>query len=143
LRRYFWKLEEVFLHNIPSNKNLSQFFKMFYGLKYIRYISGATHSAQRRYLISYSGHRFWYFPCWEVATCQGGFEWLLKDPLDVNGQLHLIFISRKGLMQWGGDILLMTLNKFLKISSLLDFCLFDCFHLYPRFRIQWRRWDST
>jgi hypothetical protein len=37
----------------------------------------------------------------------------------------------------------MTSNKFLKISSLLDFCLFDCCHLSPRLRIQWRRWDST
>jgi hypothetical protein len=25
----------------------------------------------------------------------------------------------------------------------LDFCLFDCCHLSPRLRIQWRRWDST
>jgi hypothetical protein len=37
----------------------------------------------------------------------------------------------------------MTSNKFLKISSLLDFCLFDCCHLSPRLRIQWRRWDSN
>jgi hypothetical protein len=37
----------------------------------------------------------------------------------------------------------MTSNKFLKINSLLDFCLFDCCHLSPRLRIQWRRWDST
>jgi hypothetical protein len=37
----------------------------------------------------------------------------------------------------------MTSNKFLKINSLLDFCLFDCCHLSPRLRIQWRIWDST
>jgi hypothetical protein len=37
----------------------------------------------------------------------------------------------------------MTSNKFLKISSLLEFCLFDCCHLSPRLRIQWRRWDSV
>jgi hypothetical protein len=38
----------------------------------------------------------------------------------------------------------MTSNKnFLKISSLLDFFVFDCFHLSPRLRIQWRRWDLT
>ena len=46
-------------------------------------------------------------------------------------------------MQWGGNNLLITSNKFLKISSLLDFCLFDCCHLSPRLRIQWRRWYST
>ena len=43
---------------------------------------------------------------------------------------------------WGGNNLLMTSNKFLKINSLLDFCLFDYCHLSPRLRIQWRRWDS-
>jgi hypothetical protein len=37
----------------------------------------------------------------------------------------------------------MTSNKFLKINSLLDFCLFDCCHLSARLRIQWRRWDLT
>jgi hypothetical protein len=37
----------------------------------------------------------------------------------------------------------MTSNKFLKIRSLLAFCLFDCCHLSPRLRIQWRRWDLT
>jgi hypothetical protein len=31
----------------------------------------------------------------------------------------------------------------MKISSLLDFCLFDCCHLSPRLKIQWRIWDST
>ena len=98
---------------------------------------------QQRYLISCSSHGFWNSPCWEVSTCQGGFKWILKDQLVFKGNLHLIFISIKGLMQWGGDILLMTSNKFLKISSLLDFCLFDCCHLSSRLRIQWRRWDST
>jgi hypothetical protein len=43
----------------------------------------------------------------------------------------------------GGNNLLMTSNKFLKISSLSDFCLFDCCHLYPRIIIHWRIWDST
>ena len=49
---------EVFVHNIPNNKNLSHFFKMCYGLRDIRHISGATKSAQWRYRISCNDHDF-------------------------------------------------------------------------------------
>jgi hypothetical protein len=42
---------------------------------------------------------FVYSPCWEVATCQGGFEKILGDQLDAMGHLHLIFSSIKYLMQ--------------------------------------------
>jgi hypothetical protein len=38
-------MEEVFVHHIPNNKNLSQFFKMCYGLRDIRHRSDATESA--------------------------------------------------------------------------------------------------
>ena len=52
-------MEEVFVHNIPDNKNLSQFFKMCYVLIDIRHRSGVTESAQWRcVLISCSGHSF-------------------------------------------------------------------------------------
>ena len=51
-------MEEVFVYNIPNNKKISQFFKMCYGLRDIIHRSGATESAQRSYLISYSNHGF-------------------------------------------------------------------------------------
>ena len=51
-------MENFFVYNIPNNKNLSHFFKMCYGLRGIRHISGATESAQWRYRISCSGHGF-------------------------------------------------------------------------------------
>lgn len=51
---YVWNMEEVFVHNVPKNNNLSQFLKIFYDFGYIPRIQVAIRESLRFWLCFWS-----------------------------------------------------------------------------------------